>query len=232
MDFTALQEEMARHRIQKDIFNQVRDQAFEYMDGIDQRSVFPTEEALSGLSELGGDLPQGISDPSRVLDLLHRVGSPATVAQTGGRYFGFVNGNAIPVAQAAKWLADVWDQNPALHVISPVAATLEDVCEKWLRQLFNLPEATVAGFVGGTSTATLCGLAAGREYLLSRRGWDVNGRGLNGAPSLRIILGEEAHATVYKAVALLGLGRCHVETVSCDDQGRMCPEALPALDDN
>ena len=227
----ALQTELTRHRAEKEIFKQAQDQAFEYMDGVTERPVFPPADALEGLAAFEEALPQGMCDPAALLDLLHSQGSPATVAQTGGRYFGFVNGNAIPVAQAARWLSDIWDQNPALYVISPIAAKLEAVCENWLKQLFGLPESTKAGFVGGTSTATLCGLAAGREHLLSGLGWDVNAKGLAGAPKLRVILGAEAHATVYKGLAILGLGTENVELVPCDDQGRMRADQLPELDD-
>ncbi len=225
-----LQAQLSRHRMEKQIFDQARSQAFDYMDQVNDRPVFPDAKALEGLAAFDGDLPESMADPGAVLDLLHTKGSPATVAQTGGRYFGFVNGNAIPVAQAARWLSDIWDQNPALYVMSPVAAKLEAVCETWLKQLFFLPESTRAGFVGGTSTATLCGLAAGREHLLSGLGWDVNAKGVAGAPRLRIILGAEAHATVYKTLALLGLGTDNVEVVPTDDQGRMRLDLLPELD--
>ncbi|MCG8567570.1 MAG: pyridoxal-dependent decarboxylase, partial [Desulfobacterales bacterium] len=165
---TLLQEKFFAQRSDKSIFYKAQSQAFEYMDQVNQRPVFPDPRALEGLAAFDEELPGAMAHPREILDLLHGQGSPATVAQTGGRYFGFVNGNALPVAQAAKWLADIWDQNPALYVISPVAAKLEQVCESWLKELLGLPGTTKAGFVGGTSTATLCGLAAGREHLLSK----------------------------------------------------------------
>jgi len=154
------------------------------------------------------------------------------VAQTAGRYFGFVNGNAVPTAVAARWLTDVWDQNPALYVISPIVAKLEQVCERWAKQLLGLPDETAAGIVSGTSIATMCGLAAGRYALLQKSGWDVNNDGLFGAPPIRVVLSEQSHGTVFKALALLGLGRNRVELVPADAQGRIDIEQMPELDSN
>ncbi|MBN2086659.1 MAG: aspartate aminotransferase family protein [Anaerolineales bacterium] len=214
-----------------ELLEQAKSCAYAYADTVFDRRVFPSDEAIRALDVLDEPLPETPGDPAQILTLLHECGSPATVAQTGGRYFGFVNGSSLPAALAAKWLSDVWDQNAALFVISPVTARLETVCEKWLVDLLNLPAGTAAGFVSGTSTATLCGLAAGRNELLKRMGWDVNAKGLFGAPELRVVVSAQAHATVFKALALLGLGRERVETVPVDGQGRMMPGGLPALDD-
>lgn len=213
-----------------ELFEEARRYALSYMDAAREREVFPSEAALLGLSEFRETLPEGPGDPHAILELLHRRGSPATVAQTGGRYFGFVNGGILPAALASKWLADTWDQNAALYVTSPIASYLEALCEEWLVDLFGLPSGTVAGFVGGTSTATLCGLAAGRDELLSRAGWDQRGRGLSGAPPLKVVLGEQAHATVFKALSLLGIGREQVVVVPSDEEGRMMAERAPPFD--
>jgi glutamate/tyrosine decarboxylase-like PLP-dependent enzyme len=225
-----LQEEMFSQLRVKNLFEQAKSFAYDYMDGIKDRNVFPKDEAIKNLSAYDEVLPMMPGDPDEILQMLHEYGSQATVAQTGGRYFGFVNGGAVPVALAAKWLADVWDQNAALYVISPIVAHLETVCEKWLIDLLGLPTGTAAGFVSGSSIATLCGLAAGRNELLKRVGWDVNADGLFGAPSLRVIVSEQAHSTVFKALSLLGLGRSRVEFVPVDDQGRMLADKLPELD--
>ena len=171
-------------------------------------------------------------DPYQILNRLHLNGSPSTVAQTGGRYFGFVNGGIVPAALAAKWLSDTWDQNAALYVISPIASVLEEVCEEWLVDLFNFPQNTAAGFVGGSSTATLCGLTAGRNYLLHQLGYDVSSKGLFGAPEIRVILGEGAHSTVYKALSILGLGSERLIKVPTDKQGRILADAVPKLDNS
>jgi glutamate/tyrosine decarboxylase-like PLP-dependent enzyme len=230
MNSADIREQMHRHRWDKALFEQAKAYSYDYMDSVCDKRVYPHQEALKGLEKFAGPLPDLPSDPSEILELLHQYGSPATVAQTGGRYFGFVNGNAIPVALAARWLSDVWDQNAALYVISPIAAKLEEICEKWLVDLLGLPSQTAAGFVGGTSTATFCGLAAARNELLRKLGWDVNEKGLFGAPEIRVVIGDQAHATVFKALALLGLGRERVERVPVDAQGRIIPEKLPGLD--
>jgi glutamate/tyrosine decarboxylase-like PLP-dependent enzyme len=173
-----------------------------------------------------------MSKPEDVLNLLSDFGSHATTAQIGGRYFGFVNGNALPIGLATRWLADIWDQNSALYVMSPIAAKLESLCQTWLNQLFDLPERTVAGFVSGTSVATLSGLAAARYRQLQKLGWDINQQGLYDAPRLRLIMGRQTHGTVAKAISLLGMGLNCIEWVECDDQGRILLNQLPNLDES
>lgn len=227
---TNLQKEMYSQIQDKELFEQAKSYAYSYMDSVYDRNVFPTDEAIKTLSAFDESLPTAPSHPSEILRLLHEQGSPTTVAQTGGRYFGFVNGSSVPAALAARWLSDVWDQNAVLYVTSPIISQLEATCEKWLVDLLELPTETAAGFVSGTSTATLCGLAAGRNELLKRQGWDVSLDGLFGAPKLRVVLGEQTHATVFKALVLLGLGRAHVEIVPTDNQGRMIADKMPELD--
>lgn len=212
------------------LLDQARAIAGDYLDEVGTRCVYPDAAALAGLAAFRTPLPPSPADGATILRLLAEHGSPATVAQMGGRYFGFVCGGSLPAAVAARWIGDVWDQNAAMAVLSPVAAELEATCERWLVELLGLPASTVAGFVGGTSTATLCGIAAGRNALLERLGWDVNADGLFGAPPLRVIVGAQAHASVAKVLSLLGLGRARVETVPCDAQGRMRADRLPALD--
>jgi glutamate/tyrosine decarboxylase-like PLP-dependent enzyme len=166
-----------------------------------------------------------------VIGLLQRYGAPATVAQLGGRYFGFVNGAAVPAGLAARQLAGFWDQNAAMQVMSPVAAQLETVVEGWLRELFGLPSSTAASYVSGTSVANFCGLAAARYRLLQLQGWDINEKGLSQSPRLRIVAGAQAHTAVTRAVNLLGFGKANIEWVEADEQGRMIASRVPELDD-
>jgi len=221
---------MHREQQSKSLLEQAKGYAYEYADGAAQRNVFPSKQALANLEQFVEDLPASSGDATAILKQLHEYGSPATTAQTGGRYFGFVNGGILPVTLATKWLSDFWDQNTALYAMSPIASKLEEICERWLRQLFGLPDSTVAGFVSGTSSAILCGLAAARYRLLQNQGWDFNQQGHNGAPALRIIAGRHIHGAVTKAVALLGFGLDNIEWVEGDDQGRILPEQLPQLD--
>ncbi len=227
-----IQEKMFQEMSDKSIFNQARDYAFEYAGYSLSRNVFPTTEAIEGLKEFDEELPMRTNEPENVLRQLHEYGSPATVIQSGGRYFGFVIGGIVPVSLAAKWLGDFWDQNAGLYMTSPVVSKLETVVEKWLRQLFRLSDNVVSGFVSGTTTAVFCGLAAARYRVLQRQGWDVNAKGLFNAPKVRIVAGMQAHGAVLKAISMLGLGRDNIEWVDVDDQGRMIADRVPELDKN
>lgn len=222
---------MYQEMCDKDIFKQAQAYAYEYVNQVFDRNVYPTEEAIENLKHFEEDMPTATANAADIIEMLHQYGSPATIPQLGGRYFGFVNGSSVPAGLAAKNLATFWDQNSAMYVLSPISATLESVCEKWLRQLFHLPERTRAGFVSGTSSANFCGLAAARYRLLERQGWDINEQGLFDAPKLRVVAGGQAHSSVIKAVGLMGFGTANIEWVDADEQGRMIPDAMPELDD-
>lgn len=227
-----LREKMFRDMEQKDIFKQAQSYAFDYADNAFGRNVFPTNEAIKNLDKFVEDMPHHRGDASEILKQLHKYGSPATVSQIGGRYFGFVNGGVLPVSLAAHWLSDFWDQNTALYVISPIASKLEEIAEAWLRELLNLPKEVVAGFVSGSSLAILCGLVAARYRVLQNNNWDINKKGLNGAPEVRIVAGRQAHGTVVKAIALLGFGIDNIVWVDTDAQGRIIPFEVPELDES
>ena len=215
---------------QKSAFDEARDAAYAYADRALERNVFPTPEAIANLSHFDEPLPDSPGDALQILRQLDEYGSPATVAQIGGRYFGLVNGGVIPATLAVRWLTDFWDQNTPLYLSSPVASRLEVITESWLKKLFYLPESCVAGYVSGSSMSIVCGLAAARQRNFERLGWDINRQGFDGAPPLRVIAGQQAHATVSKAIALLGFGTDNVEWVESDDQGRIIAEQIPKLD--
>jgi len=200
-----------------------------YVEGVGERRVSPSPEAVERLKLLDVPLQDEPMEPSTVLSELDEIGSPATVATTGGRYFGFVVGGCLPAAMAANMLAGVWDQNAAYEILSPVAASLEEVCARWLISLLGLPQHSGVGFVTGATMANFSGLAAARHALLAREGWDVEAKGLFGAPPITVIVGEEVHASVFKVLGLLGLGRDRVGRVPADDQGRMRADALPRI---
>jgi glutamate/tyrosine decarboxylase-like PLP-dependent enzyme len=226
----SLQEKMLSEMQDKSLFEQAQKHAFQYLDEAFKRNVYPSEDALEKLKVFDEEMPEHPSDGIEAIELLHQYGSPATVSQIGGRYFGFVSGGAVPAGLAAKHLATYWDQNSAMYVMSPITAKLESVVESWLKSIFHLPETTVAGFVSGTSGANLCGLAAARYRLLKNLQWDVNTNGLFSAPNIRVVAGKQAHSTVIKAIALLGFGQKSIEFVEADDQGRINSDLLPELD--
>ena len=221
---------MFREMEQKAIFDEARDAAYNYADQALQRNVFPTLEAIENLAHFDQTLPEDPGDAHEILNQLNAFGSPATVAQIGGRYFGLVNGGVIPASLAVRWLTDFWDQNTPLYLSSPVASRLEEITEGWLRELFALPDSTVAGYVSGSSMSIFCGLAAARQRNFERLGWDINRKGFADAPRLRVVTGRQAHGTVSKAIALLGFGIDNVEWVDTDDQGRIATNAVPELD--
>lgn len=204
--------------------------ASEYMNKVDSMKVFPDADDINELNYFNTSLPAVPVDTSTILKALNDYGSKATVAQTGGRYYGFVNGGIMPAALCSKWLSDAWDQNAAMYATSPIASKLEEICERWLIKLLGFPNETVAGFVSGSSTASLCGLLAARNYLLTKQGYDVRKHGLFGAPEIKVVLSEEAHASIYKALSILGLGQDRLIKVPADEQGRIRPDLLPILD--
>ena len=161
--------------------------------------------------------------------MLDEIGSPATVATAGGRYFGFVVGGVLPATLAANWLAGAWDQNAGLVVMSPIAAKLEEVALRWLVDIFGLPLECGGAFVTGATMANFTGLAAARHAVLAKVGWDVEDRGLFDAPPVTVVVGEEAHSTLFKALAMLGMGRERVVRIPVDGQGRVRADALPSL---
>jgi glutamate/tyrosine decarboxylase-like PLP-dependent enzyme len=205
------------------------ERARRYLAGLAEQRVAPNAEALARLAALDTPLPEGPSDPADVLALLDAVGSPATVASAGPRYFGFVTGGVLPAALAANWLAGAWDQNAPSAIHSPIAAALESVAQRWLLTLLGLPPTCATAFVTGATMANVTALAAARHAVLARAGWDVEAVGLIGAPPITIVAGEEAHASLVKALGLLGLGRKRLIRVPVDGQGRMRAEALPPL---
>jgi len=216
--------------VEKLLYDAAR-RAVRYTCEISQRRVAPSRGQIARLETLDEPLPQEGADRSSVLALLDDVGSPATVASTGGRYFGFVTGGALPATLAANWLATAWDQNVSFEVMSPIAARIELIALDWLRGLFTLPPSTGGGLVTGATMANFTALAAARHALLQRAGWDVEENGLFGAPLVSVVIGEERHVSLRKALSMLGLGRARVTTVPADDQGRMIAGALPELDE-
>ena len=211
------------------LMNDAARRARRYLQDLGERPVAPAASAVAGLERLGGALPEDGMEPSKVLALLDRAGSPATIASAGGRYFGFVTGGVLPAALSCGWLASAWDQNAFSTVSSPVGAGIESIALDWVRVVLALPDDCAGAFVTGATMANFTALAAARHAVLAHSGWDVEADGLFGAPPVTVVVGEEAHATLFKIIALLGLGRERVVTVPADDQGRMRADAIPAL---
>ncbi len=211
-----------------DLFGQY---AKTYMASVDHEPVSPSTDRVEALEKFDTPLQEDPVEANEVLGLLHGSGSPATVKSTGGRYFGFVNGGSLPAALLSKMMCTVWDQNAAMSVMSPVAARLEEIAGKWLLELFGLPAESGFGFVTGDTMANFTALAAARHQLLENAGWDVEAKGLFHAPEIKIIVGDEVHVSVLKALSMLGLGRDRHTRVPCDGQGRMIANSISLTDE-
>jgi glutamate/tyrosine decarboxylase-like PLP-dependent enzyme len=200
--------------------------AAEFLNGLPERKVAPVATAEELRKELGGPLPDSPREPRLVVAELARTAESGIMVTSGGRFFGFVIGGSLPAALAADWLTSTWDQNAGLYAAAPAASVVEEVCGAWLIELFGLPEEVSYGFVTGCQMANFTALAAARHSVLEAAGWDVEVDGLVGAPPIRIVVGEERHVTIDRALRFLGLGTANLRTVSADGQGRMRADSL------
>jgi glutamate/tyrosine decarboxylase-like PLP-dependent enzyme len=206
--------------------------AEEHLAGLATRRVGASTSYEDTLAALDEPLPSRGEDPVAVIERLAAVAGPATVASPGSRYFGFVTGGALPAALAADWLTSAWDQNSFSRVSSPAAAAIEAVAERWVLAALGLPATAAVGFTTGATMANFTSMAAARHVVLERAGWDVEADGLAGAPPIRVIGGEQIHASLLVALRYAGLGT--PARVAADDQGAMragaLREALAAAD--
>ena len=212
----------------KDLLGLTADYAAQFLGTLDERPVRASASTDELLDALGGPLPEQGTEDAQLLAELIDGAEPGVVGTQTGRYFGFVIGSALPASVAADWLATVWDQNAFSVVTSPAAAAVEEVAAGWLAELLGLPEGVSSGFVTGAQGANTTALAAARQHVLARAGWDVARDGLNGAPSVRIFAGSERHVTIDRSLRLLGFGTSSLEVVAADGQGRMRADALRA----
>ena len=202
------------------------ERSLSFLDELPDRKV-ASEIDLPALREaMGGPLPVHGTPAGEVLASLDATARPALVANAGPRFFGFVIGGVHPVALAADWLVSTWDANHGLHVLSPAASVAEETAGRWVLELLGLPRQASFAFVTGGQMANFTALAAGRHAVLRRAGWDVETQGLHGSPGIDVVVSDETHITVYRALRYLGLGTSAVRKVETDAQGRMRPDAL------
>ncbi|HEY7563467.1 MAG TPA: aminotransferase class V-fold PLP-dependent enzyme [Acidimicrobiia bacterium] len=209
------------------LLEEASDRAIAYLKGVDERPVRPE---AADLSAIGGPFPDQPTDPAVVLKLLDGTVGAATMAMAGPRFFGWVIGGAYPIATAADWLATAWDQNTGFGLATPGTAAVEAAALRWVVEATGLPEGTWGAFVTGTTVANMTALAAATAHLLQQAGWDAVNDGLFGAPTVTVVVGEEVHPSLVKALGVVGLGRRRVVRVPVDGQGRMRADALPRLD--
>jgi glutamate/tyrosine decarboxylase-like PLP-dependent enzyme len=212
----------------KDLLGLTADYASQFIGSLDDRPIPPPASVEELRAALGGPLPEHATDAAQVVAELIEAAEPGIMAMPSGRFFGFVIGGALPVSVAADWLTSAWDQNAGLIGPPPSAGVVEEVVLEWLRELLLLPAGVSAGFVTGCQLAHMTALVAARHRILARAGWDLARDGLQGAPRIRVLVGEERHVTVDRALRYLGVGSAQIEAVPADEQGRMRAELLPA----
>lgn len=197
-----------------------------FLASLPDRPVWPRatyEEMVAAFDE---DLPAAGMDPAAVVDALAEIADPGINAMPGGRFFGFVIGGTLPAALAADWLCSAWDQNAGLAQVTPSAAAVEVVVEKWIVDLLGLRHGSAVGLVTGAMMANYTCLAAARNAVLGAAGWDLAAKGMTGAPPIRFVVGERTHGTIERSAKLLGFGTDEIIRVPSDDQGRMRVDGL------
>ena len=203
----------------RDLFVRTAGRAADYRRAAADGPVFPAGVDVDAVRAALGELADGPVPATVAVEELADALEPALVATTGPRYFGFVVGGALDAASAADILTTGWDQPAFNAVTSPAAAMVEDVAGTWLKELLGLPAQASFGFAtGGQAANTVC-LAAARHQVLAEAGWDVEHAGLVGAPPVRVVATSERHATIDRALRLLGLGAGVLEPVVTDSQG-------------
>jgi glutamate/tyrosine decarboxylase-like PLP-dependent enzyme len=202
------------------------DHAIGFRQRADTRRIGPAADYAAMIASFGGPVHETGAPPGEVIDQLAAMADPGLMAFANPRFFGWVVGASHPVGVAADWLTSAWGQNANMAVTTPAAAAAEETAGRWMLDLLDLPRDAGFGFTTGATMANAIGLAAARNTVLARIGWDVEAKGLFGAPEVHVVLGDEAHATIFMALRLIGFGAERVIRVAADDQGLIKADAL------
>lgn len=211
--------------------NYAAQKAIAFLNKAQTRDIEPTKEALKNLSLLDGPFPETPMPSKKVIEELEDIGSEGAMVTISPRFFGFVTGANLPVTVAAQWLAAAWDQLPNMAVLSPLACKLEQVAEKWLVDVLHLPKQARCSFVTGTTTADMVCLLGARNHVLEQYGWDIQTNGVFGAPKIRVLVGEEVHTTMLRALRAIGIGNAQIEKIPVNDNGAIDANKLPEFRD-
>ena len=208
----------------KDVLDRATARSMEWIDSIPNRRVAPSSNVDAMKKVFDHPLQDGPMDPVEVVDELATLAEPGLMAMPSGRFFGWVIGGTLPAALGADVLVSAWDQNAAMRYASPATAAIEEVAGEWLLELLGLPAGSDVGFTTGATMGNWTGLAAARAYVLDQVGWDLNTRGLQGAPAVTVLAGAERHASIDLALRYLGFGIPTI--VAADTEGRIRVDAL------
>jgi glutamate/tyrosine decarboxylase-like PLP-dependent enzyme len=208
------------------LFEETAAYASAFLEDLPHRSIRPSATLQDMRDAFDKPLPDAGMDAATLIKELSMAAEPGLLATPSGRFFGFVIGGAMPATVAADWLTSVWDQNAGLYVASPAAAVTEEVAGRWLKELLGLPPDCSFGFVTGGQMANFTCLAAARHHVLAGVGWDVQAKGLQGAPPIRVLANATRHDTIDRSLRYLGMGTDSIIPVAADDQGRIIVEEL------
>jgi len=206
--------------------------AVDFLSALPDRHVGARATRDELLGALRVPLSDGGEDPKAVLASLASQVERGVVGMAGPRYFGFVIGGAMPVTVAADWMTSAWDQNPGIFVTSPLVSVAEEVASSWILELLGLPAEGSVGFVTGCQMANFTCLAAARNAVLRNADWNVEERGMNGAPRVNVVVSAEAHVTIHTSLRMLGFGTQSMIEVATDEQGRMIAGELARVVEN
>jgi len=210
----------------EEALRQAYDNAVAYLGGLGGRPVAATADRKTLRERLGRPLAeQGTAAEQVIADLVADV-EGGILNTAGGRFFGWVIGGAVPAALAADWLTGAWDQNAAVYATAPAAAVVEEIVGAWLKEILGLPQGASFALVSGCQMAHATSLASARHAVLARHGWDLEGRGLFGAPEIRVLASDQKHGSVARALRLLGIGRSQIIDLATDGMSRVEPKSL------
>lgn len=212
----------------RQLLGRALEHAVGYREAVGDRPARPLKSYAEMREQFDEPLPEAGADPLAVLEQLATEARDGLMPTIGPRFFAWVMGASHPAGVAADWLVSAWGQNAGYQSTAPAAAALEEMAERWLLEILDLPREAGIGFSTGATVANGTCLAAARTGTLLKAGWDPDADGLFGAPPVHVLIGADAHSSLFSSLQLIGFGRKRVITIATDDQGRMLPGALEA----
>jgi len=212
----------------RSLFGRAAEHGVRYRETLPAASARPALDYHAMRERFDAPTPETGTDAETIIDELATLAAPGLMPTIGPRFFAWVMGASHPAGVAADMLVSAWGQNAGYQSTAPAAAALEEMAERWLLDILDLPAESGIGFSTGATVANGTCLAAARTGTLLKAGWDPDADGLFGAPPVHVLIGADAHSSLFASLQLIGFGRKRVITIATDDQGRMLPSALEA----